>query len=134
VHRLVRISPFARSRGATRPFASVFVYPEVDDEIEIEIKATTCASTCSRVGQGRPAREQDVLSRAASPSPVGHRRLLQQERSQEKQGDAMKMLKSRLYERALEAQAAKKAEVDKQKATSAFASQIRSYVFQPTRW
>src|SRR5205807_273973 len=56
----------------------------------------------------------------------------QQERSQGKnKATAMKMLKSRLYERALEAQAAKKAEVDKQKGDIAFGSQIRSYVFQP---
>jgi len=104
VHRLVRISPFDSQSRRHTSFASVFVYPEVDDEIEIEIKDDDLRiDVFPRVGQGRPAREQDVLGRADHASPVGHRRLLQQERSQGKnKATAMKMLKSRLYERALE--------------------------------
>ena len=133
VHRLVRISPFDSQSRRHTSFASVFVYPEVDDEIEIEIKDDDLRIDVFRAS-GKGGQHVNKTSSAVRIThlPSGIVVSCQQERSQGKnKATAMKMLKSRLYERALEAQAAKKAEVDKQKGDIAFGSQIRSYVFQP---
>jgi peptide chain release factor 2 len=133
VHRLVRISPFdAQSRRHTS-FASVFVYPEVDEDIEIDIKEDDLRIDVFRAS-GKGGQHVNKTSSAVRIThlPTGIVVACQNERSQFKnKATALKMLKARLYERALEEQAAKKAEVDKQKTDIAWGNQIRSYVFQP---
>jgi peptide chain release factor 2 len=133
VHRLVRISPFDSQSRRHTSFASVFVYPVVDDDIEIEIKDDDLRIDVFRAS-GKGGQHVNKTSSAVriTHAPSGIVVACQNERSQFKnKATAMKMLKARLYERALEAQEAKKAEVDKQKGDIAFGSQIRSYVFQP---
>jgi len=133
VHRLVRISPFdAQSRRHTS-FASVFVYPVVDEDIEIEINDDDLRIDTFRAS-GKGGQHVNKTSSAVRIThlPTGIVVSCQQERSQYKnKATALKMLKARLYERAVAEREAKKAEVDKQKADIAFGSQIRSYVFQP---
>jgi peptide chain release factor 2 len=133
VHRLVRISPFDAQARRHTSFASVFVYPVVDDDIEIEIKEDDLRIDVFRAS-GKGGQHVNKTSSAVriTHNPSGIVVACQNERSQFKnKATAMKMLKARLYEKALEAQEAKKAEVDKQKGDIAFGSQIRSYVFQP---
>jgi peptide chain release factor 2 len=133
VHRLVRISPFdAQSRRHTS-FASVFVYPVVDEDIEIEIRDDDLRIDTFRAS-GKGGQHVNKTSSAVRIThlPTNIVVSCQQERSQFKnKATAFKMLKARLYERAVEAREAKKAEVDKQKTDIGFGSQIRSYVFQP---
>jgi peptide chain release factor 2 len=133
VHRLVRISPFdAQSRRHTS-FASVFVYPIVDQDIEIEIKDDDLRIDVFRAS-GKGGQHVNKTSSAVRIThlPTGIVVSCQQERSQFKnKATAFKMLKARLYERAVAEREAKKAEVDKQKTDIAFGNQIRSYVFQP---
>jgi peptide chain release factor 2 len=133
VHRLVRISPFdAQSRRHTS-FASVFVYPLVDDEIEIEIRDEDLRIDVFRAS-GKGGQHVNKTSSAVriTHEPSGIVVSCQQERSQGKnKATAMRMLKARLYERAVAEREAKKAEVDKQKTDIGFGNQIRSYVFQP---
>jgi len=133
VHRLVRISPFdAQSRRHTS-FASVFVYPVVDEDIEIEIRDDDLrVDTYRASGKGGQHVNKTSSAVRLTHMPSGIVVACQQERSQYKnKATAMKMLKARLYERAVEAREAKKAEVDKQKTDIAWGNQIRSYVFQP---
>src|SRR5437667_318091 len=133
VHRLVRISPFdAQSRRHTS-FASVFVYPVVDEDIEIEIKDDDLRIDVYRAS-GKGGQHVNKTSSAVRIThlPTGIVVQCQNERSQFKnKATALKMLKARLYERAVQEREAKKAEVDKQKMDIAWGSQIRSYVFQP---
>ncbi|PYP33275.1 MAG: peptide chain release factor 2 [Gemmatimonadetes bacterium] len=133
VHRLVRISPFdAQSRRHTS-FASVFVYPVVDEDIEIEIRDEDLrVDTFRASGKGGQHVNKTSSAVRITHLPTGIVVSCQQERSQYKnKATALKMLKARLYERAVAEREAKKAEVDKQKTDIAFGSQIRSYVFQP---
>ena len=133
VHRLVRISPFDSQSRRHTSFASVFVYPVVDDEIEIEIKDDDLRIDVFRAS-GKGGQHVNKTSSAVRITHVPTNIVVscQQERSQGKnKATAMKMLKARLYERAVAERDAKKAEVDKQKGDIAFGSQIRSYVFQP---
>jgi peptide chain release factor 2 len=133
VHRLVRISPFdAQSRRHTS-FASVFVYPVVDEDIEIEINPDDLRIDTFRAS-GKGGQHVNKTSSAVRIThlPTNIVVSCQQERSQFKnKATALKMLKARLYERAVDERDAKKAEVDKQKTDIAFGNQIRSYVFQP---
>ena len=133
VHRLVRISPFDSQSRRHTSFASVFVYPEVDDEIEIEIKDDDLRIDVFRAS-GKGGQHVNKTSSAVRIThlPTNIVVSCQQERSQGKnKATAMKMLKARLYERAVAEREAKKAEVDKQKTDIAWGNQIRSYVFQP---
>src|SRR6266511_797710 len=133
VHRLVRISPFDSQSRRHTSFASVFVYPEVDDEIEIEIKDDDLRIDVFRAS-GKGGQHVNKTSSAVRIThlPTNIVVSCQQERSQGKnKATAMKMLKARLYERAVAERDAKKAEVDKQKTDIAWGNQIRSYVFQP---
>ena len=133
VHRLVRISPFDSQSRRHTSFASVFVYPVVDDEIEIEIKDDDLRIDVFRAS-GKGGQHVNKTSSAVRIThiPTGIVVACQQERSQGKnKATAMKMLKSRLYERAVAEREAKKAEVDKQKLDNSWGNQIRSYVFQP---
>src|SRR6266540_1369838 len=133
VHRLVRISPFdAQSRRHTS-FASVFVYPVVDEDIEIEINPDDLRIDTFRAS-GKGGQHVNKTSSAVRIThlPTNIVVSCQQERSQFKnKATALKMLKARLYERAVAEREAKKAEVDKQKTDISWGNQIRSYVFQP---
>ena len=133
VHRLVRISPFdAQSRRHTS-FASVFVYPVVDDEINIEIRDEDIRMDVYRAsGAGGQHVNKTSSAVRLTHIPSGVVVASQQERSQFKnKATAMKMLKNKLYQIEAEKQAAEKAKLDATKADVSFGSQIRSYVFQP---
>jgi peptide chain release factor 2 len=133
VHRLVRISPFdAQSRRHTS-FASVFVYPVVDDEINIEIRDEDIKMDVYRAsGAGGQHVNKTSSAVRLTHIPSGVVVASQQERSQFKnKATAMKMLKNRLYQIEADKQAAEKAKLDATKADVSFGSQIRSYVFQP---
>ena len=133
VHRLVRISPFdAQSRRHTS-FASVFVYPQVDDEIEIEIDDSDLRVDTFRASGagGQHVNKTDSAIRITH-LPTGIVVSCQQERSQHKnRATAMKMLKAGLYERALEEKEKEKAKIEATKTEIGWGNQIRSYVFQP---
>jgi peptide chain release factor 2 len=133
VHRLVRISPFdAQSRRHTS-FASVFVYPLVDDGIEIEIDESDLRIDTYRASGagGQHVNKTDSAVRITH-EPTGIVVSCQQERSQHKnRSTAMKMLRAALYQRALEEKEAERAALEETKADIDFGSQIRSYVFQP---
>ena len=133
VHRLVRISPYdAQSRRHTS-FASVFVYPVVDEEIEIEVRDEDLrVDTFRASGKGGQHVNKTSSAVRLTHLPSGIVVSCQQERSQGKnKATAMKMLKARLYERAVAEREAKKAEHDKDKTDIGWGNQIRSYVFQP---
>jgi peptide chain release factor 2 len=133
VHRLVRISPFdAQSRRHTS-FASVFVYPVVDDEIKIEIRDEDIKMDVYRAsGAGGQHVNKTSSAVRLTHIPSGVVVASQQERSQFKnKATAMKMLKNRLYQIEADKQAAEKAKLDATKSDVSFGSQIRSYVFQP---
>ncbi|MDE0806410.1 MAG: peptide chain release factor 2 [Longimicrobiales bacterium] len=133
VHRLVRISPFdAQSRRHTS-FASVFVYPQVDDDIEVDIEDSDLRVDTFRASGagGQHVNKTDSAIRITH-LPTGIVVGCQQERSQHKnRATAMKMLKSALYEHAVSAKEEKKAAVEATKTGIEFGHQIRSYVFQP---
>ena len=133
VHRLVRISPFdAQSRRHTS-FASVFVYPVVEDDIEIEIDESDLRIDTYRASGagGQHVNKTDSAVRITH-NPTGVVVACQQERSQHKnRSTAMKMLRAALYQRELAEREATKKEIEDGKSDIAFGSQIRSYVFQP---
>jgi peptide chain release factor 2 len=133
VHRLVRISPFdAQSRRHTS-FASVFVYPLVEDDIEIEInEADLRIDTFRASGAGGQHVNKTDSAVRITHEPSGIVVSCQQERSQHKnKSTAMKMLRAALYQRALEEKEKERAAIEASKADIDFGSQIRSYVFQP---
>src|SRR5689334_12372874 len=133
VHRLVRISPFdAQSRRHTS-FASVFVYPVIDEEINVEIRDEDIKMDVFRAsGAGGQHVNKTSSAVRLTHIPTGLIAASQQERSQHKnRATAMKMLKNKLYQLELQKQMAKKAEFDANKMDISFGSQIRSYVFQP---
>jgi peptide chain release factor 2 len=133
VHRLVRISPFdAQSRRHTS-FASVFVYPVVNEEINIEIREEDIKMDVFRAsGAGGQHVNKTSSAVRLTHIPSGIVVASQQERSQFKnRATAMKMLKNKLYQAEVERRQAAKAELDAEKKDITFGSQIRSYVFQP---
>jgi len=133
VHRLVRISPFDAQARRHTSFASVFVYPVVNEEINIEIRDEDIRMDVFRAsGAGGQHVNKTSSAVRLTHIPSGIVVSSQQERSQFKnKATAMKMLKNRLYKLEAERQAKKKAELDATKADVSFGSQIRSYVFQP---
>ena len=133
VHRLVRISPFDAQARRHTSFASVFVYPVVDDTINIEVREEDLKMDVFRAsGAGGQHVNKTSSAVRLTHIPSGIVVSSQQERSQHKNKQtALKMLKSRLYQLEVERQAKKKAELDATKADVTFGSQIRSYVFQP---
>jgi peptide chain release factor 2 len=133
VHRLVRISPFDAQARRHTSFASVFVYPMVDDEIEIEIdEGDLRVDTFRASGAGGQHVNKTDSAIRLTHEPTGIVVSCQQERSQHKnRATAMKMLKAALYQRALEEQEAEKAVMEATKTDIGWGHQIRSYVFQP---
>ena len=133
VHRLVRISPFDSQSRRHTSFASVFVYPVVDTEINIEIRDEDVRMDVFRAsGAGGQHVNKTSSAVRLTHIPTGIVVSCQQERSQFKnKATAMKMLKNALYQRELDIQNKKKAEVDAAKTDVSWGNQIRSYVFQP---
>ncbi len=130
IHRLVRISPFDANSRRHTSFASVFVYPEVDDDIKIEIDdADLRVDTYRSSGAGGQHVNKTDSAVRLTHLPSGIVVACQNERSQHKnRAMAMKILKSRLYELEIEKQKAKMESYHKTKKDIGFGSQIRSYV------
>ena len=133
VHRLVRISPFDSQARRHTSFVSVFVYPVVDDTIEIEVREEDIEMDVYRAsGAGGQHVNKTSSAVRLRHLPSGIVVACQQERSQHKnRATAMKMLKAALYQRALEEQAKEKQKLESTKTDIGWGSQIRSYVFQP---
>jgi peptide chain release factor 2 len=133
IHRLVRISPFDSGARRHTSFASVFVYPEVDDEIVIEIDETELRiDTYRSTGAGGQHVNKTDSAVRITHLPTGIVVQCQNERSQHKnKAMAMKFLKSRLYELEIQEQRKKINELNKTKKDIAWGSQIRSYILHP---
>ena len=133
VHRLVRISPYDSAARRHTSFASVWVYPVVDDDIDIvvddkDLKIDTYRASGSG---GQHVNTTDSAVRITH-TPTGVVVACQNERSQHKnRATAMKMLKARLYERELSIREAAAADVEAGKTDIGWGHQIRSYVLQP---
>ncbi len=133
VHRLVRISPYDSQARRHTSFASVFVYPVVNEEINIEIRDEDIEMDVFRAsGAGGQHVNKTSSAVRLRHLPSGIVVASQAERSQFKnKATAMKMLKNKLYQLEADKQAAAKALLDATKSEVSFGSQIRSYVFQP---
>jgi peptide chain release factor 2 len=135
VHRLVRISPFDQAKRRHTSFASVYVSPEIDDTIEIDIKPDDIRTDTYRSG-GKGGQHVNTTDSAVRIThlPTNIVVQCQNERSQHKNKEkAMKMLRSRLYEYELEKKHAATRKIEDSKLEINFGSQIRSYVLQPYR-
>ena len=133
IHRLVRISPFDSQARRHTSFASVFAYPVVDNEINIDIRDEDLKMDVFRAsGAGGQHVNKTSSAVRLTHIPTGLVVASQQERSQHKNKQtALKILKNKLYQLEAEKQAKKKAEMDSAKQDVSFGSQARSYVFQP---
>jgi len=133
IHRLVRISPFDAAARRHTSFASVFVYPEVGDEIVIDIDEKDLKiDTYRSSGKGGQHVNKTDSAVRITHLPTGIVVQCQNERSQHKnKAMAMKVLRSRIYEMKLQEQSAKMDELHKTKKDIAWGSQIRSYVLHP---
>jgi peptide chain release factor 2 len=135
VHRLVRISPFDANARRHTSFASVFVYPQIDEEIKIDIKQEDVRIDTFR-SSGAGGQHVNMTDSAVRIThfPTGIVVQCQNERSQHKNRDsAWKQLRARLYEFELEKKREESRKTEASKADINFGSQIRSYVLAPYR-
>jgi peptide chain release factor 2 len=135
VHRLVRISPFDQAARRHTSFASVYVWPELPDDIDIDIQEKDLRIDTFR-SSGAGGQHVNVTDSAVRLThlPTGIVVSCQNERSQHKnRASAMRVLKSRLYDMRLKEQQAKLQQLGGEKKDIAFGSQIRSYVLAPYR-
>ena len=135
VHRLVRISPFDAAKRRHTSFASVFVSPEIDESIQVDLKLEDLRIDTYRSG-GKGGQHVNTTDSAVRMThiPTGIVVQCQNERSQHKNREkAMKMMRSRLYEFELEKKRAESKKLEDSKLDINFGSQIRSYVLQPYR-
>ena len=135
IHRLVRISPFDTNKRRHTSFASVFIFPELDDEIEIEINEKDLRIDTYRAsGAGGQHVNKTSSAVRIAHLPTGIVAQCQNERSQHRNKDiAMKMLKAQLYDREKQLQKEQQEELHGDKKEISWGSQIRSYVLQPYR-
>ncbi len=133
VHRLVRISPFDANKRRHTSFASVFVYPEIDNSIEIEVDEKDLRIDTYRAsGAGGQHVNKTSSAVRITHIPTGIVTQCQNERSQHRNKDsAMKMLMAQLYQKKLEEEQAERDKLENTKKEIGWGSQIRSYVFQP---
>ncbi len=133
VHRLVRISPFDAAKRRHTSFASVYIYPDIDEEIQVEINDKDLRVDTYR-SSGAGGQHVNVTDSAIRIThiPTGIVVTCQNERSQHKNRDtAMKLLRAKLYQVELEKRKEEQSKIEGEKKEIGFGSQIRSYVLQP---
>ena len=135
VHRLVRISPFDQAARRHTSFASLFVYPEIDEDIEVEINDKDLrVDTYRATGAGGQHINTTDSAVRITHIPTNIVVQCQNQRSQhQNRAVAMQVLRSRLYELEIEKRRAETAELEASKADISFGSQIRNYVLAPYR-
>ena len=135
VHRLVRLSPFNAGSSRETSFASVFVYPDVEEDVEIEVQDKDLRVDTYR-SSGAGGQHVNVTDSAVRIThlPTGIVVTCQNQRSQHQNREvAMRILRSRLYELEMEKRRAETAQLEETKRDISFGSQIRNYVLHPYR-